>query len=194
MSKTALTYRDYQALPDDGQRYEIHDGALSVTPAPSLDHQIVSSRLYLHLAKWLEGHPGGLLLYAPLDVILSDRLEETSIVQPDLLYIAPDRMPRASQRGIEGGPTLAVEILSPSTRQIDRVTRTRLYARHDVPFLWLADPDARVLEAFELHGGRYALAHAVTGSTAVDLSPFPGLGLVPDRLWPDQSIAGPISR
>ena len=186
MSKTALTYLDYQALPDDGRRYEIHDGELSVTPAPSLDHQIISSRLYLHLAKWFEGHPGGLLLYAPLDVILSDRPEETSIVQPDILYIAPDRMPRASQRGIEGGPTLAVEILSPSTRQIDRVTKTRLYARYDVPFLWLVDPDARTLEAFELRDGRYALAHAVTGREPVDLPPCPGLALVPDRLWPDQ--------
>jgi hypothetical protein len=108
MSKTALTYRDYEALPDDGRRYEIHDGELSVTPAPSLDHQIISSRLYLHLAKWFEAHPGGLLLYAPLDVILSDKPDETSIVQPDILYVAPDRMDRTSPRGIEGGPTLAV--------------------------------------------------------------------------------------
>jgi Uma2 family endonuclease len=111
MSKRALTYRDYEALPADGRRYEIHDGELSVTPAPSLAHQIISSRLYLHLAKWFEARPGGLLLYAPLDVILADRPEDTSIVQPDILYLAPDRMARASQRGIEGGPTLAVEIL-----------------------------------------------------------------------------------
>ena len=69
MSKTALMYLDYQALPDDGRRYEIHDGELSVTRASSFDHQIISSRLYLHLARWFEGHPGGLLLYAPLDVI-----------------------------------------------------------------------------------------------------------------------------
>jgi len=62
--------------------YRIHDGELSVTLAPSLGHQIISSRLYLHLAKWLEGHPGGLLLYAPLDVILSDRPDETSIASP----------------------------------------------------------------------------------------------------------------
>lgn len=186
MSKTALTYRDYEALPADGRRYEIHDGELSVTAAPSLAHQIISSRLYLQLAKWGDGHPGGLLLYAPLDVILSDRPESTSIVQPDILYIAPDRMARASQRGIEGGPTLAVEILSPSTRQIDRVTKTGLYARYDVPFLWLVDPDARTLEAFELHGRRYELAHAVGGSDPIDLPPFTGLGLVPDRLWPNQ--------
>ena len=184
MSKTTLTYRDYEALPSDGRRYEIHDGELSVTPSPSLDHQIISSRLYLHLARWLEAHPGGLLLYAPLDVILSDQPDETSIVQPDILYIAPDRMAQTSRRGIEGGPTLAVEILSPSTRQIDRVTKTRLYARYGVPFLWLVDPDARTVEAFALASGRYTLALAAAGNQPVDLPPFAGLALVPDTLWP----------
>jgi len=184
MSRTALTYRDYEALPSDGRRYEIHDGELSVTPSPTLDHQIISSRMYLHLARWLEGHPGGLLLYAPLDVILSDRPDETSIVQPDILYVAPDRMGQTSRRGIEGGPTLAVEILSPSTRRIDRVIKTRLYARYDVPFLWLVDPDARTVETFALSSGRYTLAAAAAGSEPVDLPPFTGLGLVPDSLWP----------
>ena len=106
------------------------------------------------------------LLYASLDVILSDRPDATSIVQSDILYIGPDRMAQASRRGVEGGPTLAIEILSPSTRRID--------------------PDARTLEAFELHGGRYTLAVAATGTEPVDLPPFTGLALVLDRLWPDQ--------
>ena len=66
------------------------------------------------------------------------------------------------------------------------MTKTRLYARYDVPYLWLVDPDARMVEAFELHGGRYTLVLAATGSAPVDLSPFTGLGLVPDRLWPGQ--------
>ena len=186
MSKTALTYRDYEALPNDGRRYEIHDGELSVTPSPSFDHQLISSRLYVHVAKWVEAHPGGVVLYAPLDVILSDRPDETSIVQPDILYVAADRMARTSRRGIEGAPTLAVEILSPSTRTIDRVTKTRLYARYDVPFLWLVDPDARTIEAFVLQDGRYALTLVVTGSAPVDLPPFTDLRLIPDRVWPAQ--------
>ena len=183
--KSAFTYRDYEALPNDGRRYEIHDGELCVTPAPSLEHQIISARLSFQLMKWLETRPGGLLLYAPLDVILADRPDETSIVQPDILYIASDRMALTSPRGMEGGPTLAVEILSPSTRRIDRVTKTRLYARYGVPFLWLVDPDAQSVEAFVLEGQRYVLALAAAGAEPVDLPPFTGLALVPDALWPD---------
>ena len=182
--KSAFTYRDYEALPNDRRRYEIHDGELCVTPAPSFEHQLI----HINLLRVLLGHvpavAPGLLLSAPLDVILADRPDETTIVQPDILYIAPDRMSLTSRRGIEGGPTLAVEILSPSTRTIDRVIKRRLYARYGVPFVWLVDPDARAIEAFVLERDRYVLAVSVTGAEAVDLPPFTGLALVPDALWP----------
>jgi Uma2 family endonuclease len=182
--QSAFTYRDYEALPADGRRYEIHDGELCMTPAPSFEHQLISANLVRLLMRHVPDVAPGLLLYAPLDVILADRPEETSIVQPDILYIAPDRMVRASRRGLEGGPTLAVEILSPSTRTIDRVAKTRLYARYGVPFLWLVDPETRTIEAFVLEGDRYALAVAATGAEPVDLPPFTGLGLIPEALWP----------
>jgi Uma2 family endonuclease len=184
MSKTTLTYRDYEALPNDGRRYEIHDGELSVTPAPSFDHQLVLMNMLRVLFQHVPAVAPGLIMAAPLDVILADSPAETSIVQPDILYIGPDRTARASRRGLEGGPTLAVEILSPSTRTIDRVTKRALYARYDVPYLWLLDPEARTIKAFSLEGGRYVLALSAAGSDPVDLPPFTGLGLVPDSLWP----------
>ena len=106
-------------------------------------------------------------------MILSDKPAETSIVQPDVLYVAPDRM--------------AVEILSPSTRTIDRGTKRALDARYAVPNLWIVDPDARVIEAFTLQGGRYVVAVSATGSNPVDLPPFTGLGLVPDAA-PDRPV------
>ena len=180
MSKTALTYRDYEALPDDGRRYEIHDGELSVTPSPGSLHQIVSVNLLRVLVAHVPSVAPGLLLLAPLDVILAD----TTIVQPDIVYVAPDRLGRVSPRGIEGVPTLAVEIFSPSTRTIDRVTKPRLYAHYRVPFLWLIDPGDRIVEAFVLDGDRYVLAGGAAGGSPVELPPFTGLGLVPDTLWP----------
>jgi Uma2 family endonuclease len=177
--QTTLTYRDYEALPDDGRRYEIHDGELSVTPAPTPQHQLVSGALFVALSAWLQAHPGGRFIYSPLDVILAD----TTIVQPDIVYLAPDRLDRISHRGIEGAPTLAVEVLSPSTRRIDRNIKRGLYARYRVPFLWLVDPDARTIEAFELANDRYVLVSAVSGASAVDIPPFTGLRLVPETLW-----------
>ena len=182
--KSAFTYRDYEALPNDRRRYEIHDGELCVTPAPSFEHQIILSNLLRVLFRHVPDVAPGLVLPAPTDVLLSDRSDETTIVQPDILYIAPDRVALTSRRGVEGGPTLAVEILSPSTRTIDRVTKRGLYARYGVPCLWLVDPDAHAIEAFVLQGERYVLAPSAVGAEAVDLPPFTGLALVPDALWP----------
>src|SRR5262245_3424855 len=181
MTRAMLTYRDYEALPSDGRRYEIHDGELSVTPAPTPQHQIISVVLFVALNGWVQARHAGMVLYAPLDVILADM----TIVQPDIVYLAPDRRHLISHRGIEGPPTLVVEILSPSTRVIDRVTKRRLFERYRVPHLWLIDPDARTVEAFALERDRYALTLSATGSDPVDPPPFPGLRLVPDTLWFD---------
>ena len=184
-ARVALTYQDYAALPDDGKRYEIHDGELSVTPAPMSDHQIVIGNLFMILAPHVKARSLGLVILAPLDVILSN----TTIVQPDLVYLDPERLPALHGRGVEGPPTLAIEVLSPTTGTTDRTTKRDLYARYGVPYLWLVDPKVRVIEAYVLRGGEYALAVRAAGGQALDLQPFVDLGLVPDLLWPPFSLA-----
>lgn len=175
-----LTYQDYAALPDDGRRYEIHDGELSVTPAPTPQHQMCAANLFHILNQHVRSNGLGIVLFAPLDVILTD----TAIVQPDLVYLATDRLGAISRRGIEGPPTLAVEIISPTTATIDRDRKRRLYARHRVPFFWLVDPEGRVLEAYQLEHDGYALALRASAATPVDPPPFSGLALLPTSLWP----------
>jgi Uma2 family endonuclease len=180
MSRVALTYRDYEALPADGRRYELHDGELSVTPAPSSQHQIVVRNLFRVLDAHVKSRALGEVLFAPLDVVLAD----ISIVQPDIIYLDLARLGALSRRGVEGPPTLAVEVLSPSTARIDRVTKLDLYARHGVPYFWLVDPEERRVEAFALGPDGYAPAIHAAGRDPVGLPPFPDLALVPDSLWP----------
>jgi Uma2 family endonuclease len=175
-----LTYEDYAALPADGRRYEVHDGELSVTPAPSPQHQMVSRNLFTVLHHHVRTKGLGEVLYAPLDVILA----ETAIVQPDIVYLDRTRLGAISRRGIEGAPTLVVEILSPSTTLIDRSTKRRLYARHGVPYYWLVDPEGRAIEALVLGPEGYALAVRASGDEPLALPPFPELALVPPALWP----------
>ena len=184
-ARLAWTYQDYAALPDDGKRYEIHDGELSVTPAPTSLHQIVSARLFRILDAHVLARNFGLVLYAPLDVILSDGPSETTILQPDLVYLDNDRLEALHVRGVEGPPTLAIEILSPSTAPADRTRKRGLYARYGVPYLWLVDPDARDVEAHVLRAPEYFVQARVSGSQPVDLPPFTGLGLGPSSLWPE---------
>jgi Uma2 family endonuclease len=115
---------------------------------------------------------------APTDCILSN----VTVVQPDILYIATDRQAITSERGIEGAPTLVVEVLSPSTARLDRDRKMRLYAEHGVPYYWIVDPETRSIEAFALAGAEYALADRVTGEAAA-LPPFSDLNLDPASIW-----------
>lgn len=178
--KAVLTYRDYAALPDDGRRYEILDGELSVTPAPGSAHQIILANLFRILDAHVRVHRLGIVLFAPLDVILAD----TAIVEPDLVYLDDAGRSRISRRGIEGAPTLLVEVLSPGTTSVDRRVKRALYARHGVPFYWIVDPVARTVEAFRIDGSAYLAAAVAQGRAPSDLPPFEGLGLVADDLWP----------
>jgi Uma2 family endonuclease len=178
--RAILTYRDYEALPDDGRRYELHDGELSVTPAPGTRHQRISSALNSILKAHVAARGLGEVLYAPVDVVLSD----STIVQPDLVYLDPTRAHLVSERGIEGPPTLAVEIVSPSTTSIDRSTKRQLYRRFGVPHYWIVDPEARTVEAYRLAEGDYRLAARASGDTPVSLPPFPDLAFAPASLWP----------
>ena len=134
----------------------------------------LATQLHMHV----EAHRLGLVLAAPADVILAD----TSIVQPDILFVANDRQAIVSARGIEGAPTLGVEILSPMTADVDRRRKRELYARYDVPFYWIADGDAEALEMYRLAGDTYELLARPTGPRMVSAEPFPGLVLT--DIWP----------
>ena len=178
--QVVLSYKEYEALPVDGRRYEIHEGELSVTAAPSPQHQMIIRNLFRALDAHVKAGRAGEVLFAPLDVILSD----ISIVQPDIVYLDNSRVSALSQRGVEGPPTLVVEIVSPSTTLIDRSTKHQLYARYGVPFFWLVDPEGRTIEAFVLGPQGYTLAVRASGSEPVSLPPFPDISLIPASLWP----------
>ena len=179
-TRVRLTYEDYAALPDDGRRYELHEGELSVTPSPGTSHQAT----LLNLAVILHGHVRaaalGDVFLAPLDCILA----QATIVQPDILFVEAARRSVISERGIEGAPTLVVEIISPSTGAIDRRRKLQLYARHAVPYYWIVDPTARTIEAHQLSYDAYHGAGTLSGATAVSLPPFPGLVLDARDIWP----------
>ena len=178
--RVVLTYEDYVALPNDGRRYEIHDGELSVTPAPTFRHQQILTRLLRTLCAHVEANDLGEVVPAPITVVLAD----TSIVEPDIVYIAKDRMGIVSARGtIDGAPTLAVEIVSPSTARRDRQTKRQLFERYGVPYFWIVDPDARALDVYREVGEAYASAERFSGAELVALPPFPGLTIDARALW-----------
>ena len=180
MTKIVLTYDDFAALPNDGPRYELHDGELSVTPTPSLAHQEILLNLAMLLSAHVRRLNVGKVFVAPVDCILT----ETTVVQPDLLYLDTQRLSLASPRGVEGSPALAVEILSPSTVDVDRRAKLQLYARHRVPHYWIVDPSTRVIDAHRLGPEGYDVVARLHGAEPTALPPFPDLILDPAAIWP----------
>ena len=160
-----FTRGDLDAMPDDGHRYELVDGMLTVTPSPSPRHQGVSAELFFRLRSACPTHLR--VRTAPLDVALSDN----TVLQPDLLVAAPEAF---SERDLLGAPLLAVEILSPATRLYDLTHKRAAFERAGTQSYWVVDPDLPSITAWELANGRYEqMAQAEGDQTfAVDL-PFP---------------------
>lgn len=149
-----LTRADLDEMPDDGHRYELIDGALVVTPAPSWQHQRVVTRLWALLAKACP--PELEVFVAPLDVVLGVH----TVMQPDVLVA---RRADLGQRDLPAAPVLAVEILSPSTRHIDlSLKRSRFQAARCSSY-WVIDPDEPSLTAWQLRDHAYAEVCSVSG-------------------------------
>lgn len=166
--KIVLTYEDYVLLPNDRNRYEILEGELTVTPAPSTKHQTASGNLFVLLAHYIKERDLGKLFHAPIDLIL----QSTSVLQPDLLFVSKARQRIITEKAIEGVPDLVIEILSPGTSRIDRVTKAQIYARYSVPAYWIVDPEQEVIEIYLLEADGYRLAATLQGKTPMFAPPF----------------------
>src|SRR5205085_10923516 len=125
-----LTIDDLDALPDDGNRYEIIEGELFVSRAPNLKHQRVFGNLFLNLNSYLSLNPLGEVL-ATSGLILS----EYDGVIPDIVFISYEQRDEiASGDRITGAPDLVIEIVSPGAEneRRDRIAKRQLYGKYGV--------------------------------------------------------------
>ena len=142
------TYSEYARLPDDGNRYEVIDGDVLVTPAPTPHHQKVLGRLLVQLTDCVEARELGWVLQ---DV---DLLFVTGqFLRPDLVVVPATARHGITDRGMELAPALVVEVLSPSSRTIDRVVKPRRYLDFGVPTYWVVDPFERSVWQWDAQTG-----------------------------------------
>ena len=142
MVKRQWTFDDLEDLPDDGNRYEIIDGELFVTPSPAWPHQQAIAELYKLVDAYLRSVPVGFAYFAPADVVFSPR----RAVQPDLFVVPPVEGRRPTSFAAVRQLLLAVEILSPSSARADRVAKRMLFRDEGVAEYWVVDLDARLIE------------------------------------------------
>lgn len=135
------TYADWEQLPDDGRRYEVLDGVLYMSTAPSPRHQRISLQIVLSFVEQIDRRGHELTFYAPIGVIMSG----ADPVQPDIVVVRTDDLGMITEQRIVGVPTLVVEILPPSNAEYDLVTKRELYARAGVPEYWVVRPRERAI-------------------------------------------------
>lgn len=120
--KERYTYDDYQQL-SEGRPYELIHGHLVMSPSPSFQHQTLVLTLATTLREYIQSQEAGDVLIAPMDVHLSD----DTVVQPDVLYVSPDRSDRIEEQEINGAPDLVIEVATPSTSHLDAFDKKQLY-------------------------------------------------------------------
>ena len=177
------TRADLEALPEE-TRAELIRGVLIVAAAsPQLPHQRAARRLTVFLTLWAEkgNVVRGEVLGAPFDVALPSG----DVVQPDLLFVSSDRLQIVKARGVEGGPDLVVEILSPSNPHYDLFVKNELYAENGVPEYWIVWPDERAIQVLRLEDDAYVPAGWFQPGETLVSATMPDLTIPIDELFPD---------
>ena len=151
--KAKHTYADYLKTSDE-ERFELLDGELVMAPAPLLYHQFILRKLLNAISGYVDEHNLGELFCSPTDVVLS----ETDVVQPDILFVSRQRNQILKPECVQGTPDLVVEILSPSTAELDRTTKLELYAYHGVREYWIVDPEAKTVMVLLQGQNRFEVA------------------------------------
>ena len=142
------TYAEYARLPDDGNRYEVIDGEVLVTPAPGTRHQHAAARLFMEAYRYVEKHDLGYVLW-DVDLLFV----EGQFLRPDFLYVPRSRREGITDRGVEVTLGLVVEVLSPSSRSIDLMRKPRRYRDFGVPEYRVADRVEKVIHRFVFEDG-----------------------------------------
>jgi Uma2 family endonuclease len=167
----AMTIEEYLRTPESVLPQELVYGHWRAADAPTPRHQSAVFALALALNRFARTTQSGRIYLAPVDVIL-DR-EQHLIVQPDLLFIARERLHMVSDR-IWGAPDLTLEVLSPKPRIGDLRERLGWFAKYGVRECWVLHQDQNALDVIEFAGGAERTRRRYTGFEPIASSVLPG--------------------
>lgn len=181
-------YADWEKLPADGNRYEIIDGVLYITTAPSYFHQWIVRRLDRYVGVPAEEQGLAYAAVAPIGVLMPG----CDPVQPDFVLVLAEHAAIIRDRRIMGVPDLTVEILSPGSRTYDESVKLNAYAQAGVPEYAVVDPEERVLHLYKLkQPGRFEQPITFSRDDIVTFACVPTIPLEVARLFagsPDTTL------
>ena len=179
----AWTEAAYFALPDTNHIVELSEGQLLVHEMPGLEHQEIVKNLAFAMETIIRQWGVGRMFFAPMPI----RLWEGKIREPDLVYYAAGSEDRYHVQYADP-PDLAIEVLSPSTRHIDREEKAVEYAEAGVTEYWVVDPEGRAIEVLTGAGSEGYTSHRQFGpGDEVTSTVLPGLVVSVAALLPAES-------
>ena len=174
-----MNYNRYCLLPEDGYQYEVFDGELVMTPAPTPKHQEIVVRLTRALDEFVEENQLGKVYVAPVDILF----DQYTILQPDVLFVGTARLHIIQEDAIEGAPDLALEVLSKSTLRKDRVRKLATYSEFGVREYWIVDPVQKKIEVYERAGEELRFRQAFSSSDTLESPLLSGFRLPVARIF-----------
>jgi Uma2 family endonuclease len=181
-------YEDLYLVPEN-MTGEIINGELIVTPRPSRKHVYTTSALDKKIGSPFQfgegGGPGGWIILVEPEIGLG---EHTLV--PDLGGWREERYPQEEPHNwISVPPNWICEVISPSTRRIDKMEKMPIYAQYGVPFCWLVDPVDKTLDVFRLKTGEWVVAGLYVGDARVRAEPFSDIEINLSDLWQESRIS-----
>ena len=168
-----LDLEDLFATPDDGNRYEVLDGALVMTPPPGTRHQDAVLELAV-LVRQAARARGLRTFVAPV----AWRIGPGQVPEPDLLVVAPEAV---TERAVTAPPVLVVEVLSPSNRGRDLSEKRRIYAGGGAAWYWIVDPAVPSVTVLRLVDGAYVEHARVEGGQTLTTEEPVAVRIVPSE-------------
>jgi len=182
------TTTDWEALPDDGNRYEIIDGELYMSTAPSYFHQTIILRFYRLLGIPAEDQGLAYANIAPIGVFMPG----ITPVQPDFVLVMHEHADIIYDRRIWGVPDLIVEVLSPGSRDYDEDVKLKAYARAGLPEYAVIDPEMRQLRLYQTpQDGTYPAPISFEETDNVTFTCLPTISFIVGKLFegsPDTTL------
>ena len=172
------TWSQFIALPDDDRR-ELVNGRLLEIEVPTQLHEHIVAMLIYFLTGWRMAGGGGRVLSSGYKI----RIRDDQAFMPDVQYFKSGR--GAPEQGLtEGGPDLAVEVISPSSGHYDRIEKRNGYASIGAAEYWLIDPENRTLRRYVLAAKDLVAAEETLEGDSVFRPPtFSGLEIPLGKLW-----------
>jgi Uma2 family endonuclease len=182
------TRADWEKLPDDGNRYEIINGVLYMSTAPSSFHQWIIKRFFVAFGLPAEERGLAYVYMAPIGVFMPG----CEPVQPDFVLVLAEHAAIIHDRRIWGVPDLIVEVLSPSNADYDEGLKRDTYAKAGVPEYAVIDPSKRQLRLYHLEStDDYGSPQVFKASNTVSFACLPTIPVLVGQLFegaPDTTL------